>query len=251
MAHVSEFRPGLWLVDVTLNEFDVRGAVIAGTERAVVWDTLSHPRDMSGVLPLLNRPWNAIVYSHADWDHVWGSAAITADAIIGHTITAERFGQDVPLRLQEKQDAEPYYWDAVRLYPPTWTFSQQLSLDLGGVTLELHHMGGHTSDCIVGWLPQWGILLIGDNAETPLPYLSEMSNVKQWISKLKQWADDTRVQTVIPSHGRIGGREILTGTLAYLLALERGEAPVIEGELKPFYAQTHADNLKWGISKGE
>lgn len=45
-----------------------------GRRRALVWDTLSHPRDMAGWLPLISPLELVIVYSHADWDHIWGTA---------------------------------------------------------------------------------------------------------------------------------------------------------------------------------
>ncbi|MBA3874498.1 MAG: hypothetical protein H0X30_35660, partial [Anaerolineae bacterium] len=43
---LSELRPNLWLTELNLDDFDVRGAVIIGENRVMVWDTLSHPRDM-------------------------------------------------------------------------------------------------------------------------------------------------------------------------------------------------------------
>ena len=43
MAEVIQFKPGLWLVESQLEDFHVRGAVIAGGERLLVWDTLARP----------------------------------------------------------------------------------------------------------------------------------------------------------------------------------------------------------------
>jgi hypothetical protein len=40
--NLREFRPTLWLTELVLDDFDVRGAVIVGQERVLVWDTLSH-----------------------------------------------------------------------------------------------------------------------------------------------------------------------------------------------------------------
>ncbi len=44
---------GVFATDVALGEYDVRGVLLVGNTRAVVWDTLSHPRDMARWLPLL------------------------------------------------------------------------------------------------------------------------------------------------------------------------------------------------------
>ena len=46
-------EPDIWLTQVTLDDFDVRGALILGGTRVVVWDTLSHPRDMRLFEPLI------------------------------------------------------------------------------------------------------------------------------------------------------------------------------------------------------
>jgi hypothetical protein len=66
---VNDRRPldtDVWMTVVTLREFDVRGALVKGSERAVVWDTLSHPQDMTCFRPLVEDCDVAIVYSHAD-----------------------------------------------------------------------------------------------------------------------------------------------------------------------------------------
>ena len=50
---VRTLLPGLHLLETEVEDFDVRAAVLVGTERAVVWDTLAHPSQMEGVAGLL------------------------------------------------------------------------------------------------------------------------------------------------------------------------------------------------------
>lgn len=247
MTVLTEFRPGLWLTELALDGFDVRGALLIGAQSAVVWDTLSQPRDMQPLRALLAKRALQIVYSHADWDHVWGTAGLAEPSapIISHTACLARFGADVPVTLAKKQAAEPGTWDEVVLMPPTQTFERELVLDLGGITLALHHLPGHTEDCIVGFIPQWGILLAGDTVETPLPVVPPDSPLDAWIEQLQRWAADPRVQTVIPSHGAIGGRELITRNIAYLQALHEGRPIDVPDDLDDFYRETHAANLHW------
>jgi glyoxylase-like metal-dependent hydrolase (beta-lactamase superfamily II) len=77
---------GIFATEVALGEYDVRGVLLAGDARAVVWDTLSHPRDMAGWLPLIGGRDLVVVYSHADWDHIWGTAGLPLDRalVMGH-----------------------------------------------------------------------------------------------------------------------------------------------------------------------
>ena len=242
---VSELRPGLWLTELILDDFDVRGAVIVGQNRVMVWDTLSHPRDMQPVMKLAADKPIDVVYSHADWDHCWGTAGLKTDIIIGHERCAERFRNgDVAKRLNEKKAEQPGLWDAVKLIPPTLSFTRTLTLDLGGVLVELHHLPGHTEDCLVAWIPQWGILLAGDTIETPLPYFNteSVALLPQWISGLEGWGSTTRMNVVVPAHGEVGDRSLIERNLSYLRDLQAGKVPTLPIEISDFYTETHAKN---------
>lgn len=245
MTTIKEFRPGLLLIELQLPDFDVRGAVIIGSKRAVIWDSLSHPRDMLPLKEILPDEWS-LIYSHADWDHVWGTAGLPyhGKQIIGHANCFARFSQDVLMELAAKKEEQPGKWDKVVLVPPTMTFQETLSLNLGDVTLTLHHLPGHTSDCIVGFIPERGILLAGDTVETPFPIIDEFGALDEWIAKLQKWERDERVKHVIPSHGVVGGRELLRRNIIYLENLKSGSPIELPDDLDDFYRQTHRDNLR-------
>ncbi|GAK52219.1 beta-lactamase domain protein [Candidatus Moduliflexus flocculans] len=246
MSSLHYFESNIWLTEVPLGDYSVRGALIVGAERVVAWDTLSHPHDMARVFPLLDEKELVIIYSHADWDHAWGTAGLPYHhaTIIGHAACLARFSDDVPLTLREKQAAEPTRWDAVQLIAPNLTFQQELSLDLGDETLTLRHLPGHTPDSIVAFLPEQGILFAGDTVETPLPCLSEHCPLAPWIAELQRWADDGRVRLVIPSHGAIGGRELLHRNIEYLQRLANCEPIDFAEPLNDFYRETHEMNRR-------
>lgn len=239
--------PGIWIARVALDEYDVRGALLVGDRRALVWDTLSRPRDMAPWLPLIGDRDLVIAYSHADWDHIWGTAGLPHERarIVAHALTRDRFDTDVPLVLEQKQAAEPGAWDEVVIVPPTESFEREWSLDLGGMTLVLHHLPGHTPDCIVGFIPERGALLAGDTVETPCPVVPTDSPLRAWISELRRWADDERVRIVIPAHGPIGGREILRQNIAYLEGILTRHPVEPQGALTDFYRETHLQNVRW------
>ena len=246
MSSVIRLADDIWIAEVALAEYGVRGVLAISDRHALVWDTLSHPRDMKGYLPLLGNRQPLIVYSHADWDHVWGTAGLphAASVIVGHSLCRARFASDVPETLREKQQAEPGAWDAVRLVAPTTTFDRERTEPLGALTIELHHLPGHTPDSIVGFIPERGMLLVGDAAETPLPVVPPGSPLEAWIAGLERWERDPRVRTVVPAHGTVGGREILARNLEYLSRL-RDRRPVEVAEpLTDFYRETHRSNLR-------
>jgi glyoxylase-like metal-dependent hydrolase (beta-lactamase superfamily II) len=242
---LSEMRPNLWLTELILDDFDVRGAVIVGEKRVMVWDTLSHPRDMQPVMRLAGDKPIDVVYSHADWDHCWGTAGLRFDTVIAHEACAMRFRNgEVAKGLTEKKIAAPGQWDTVKLIPPSLTFTKILSVDLGGLLVELHHLPGHTEDCLVAWIPQWGVLLAGDTIESPLPYFNTNSIelLPQWISALEGWGSTARMNVVVPAHGEVGDRGLIERTVNYLRDIQAGKAPTVPDEMNAFYTETHANN---------
>ena len=241
---------GLHLLETEVEAFDVRAAVLVGAERAVVWDTLAHPSQMAPVGSLVGDLPVTVVYSHADWDHAWGTCGIAdVESVVAQRSAATRFGTDVPAELEARLRADPEAWRTVHLLPPTTTFADELTLDLGGVTLRLHTLPGHTPDCIVGFVPEWGVLLAGDTVETPLPVVNDGGTVGAWVEGLERWRDDEAVTSVIPAHGRTGGRELIEETVAYLRSLLDGTV-MDPGAVPAFYRKTHEDNVRTMRARG-
>jgi len=246
-ASLRELRRGLHVLEAQVDEFDVRSAVVTGSAGALVWDTLAHPEQMRSVAALVEGRVVTVAYSHADWDHVWGGSALPAvGEIVAHEDCAGRFRHEVPEELARRRAVEPGRWKEVQLRPPTRTFSDTLDLHLGGVTVRLSHLPGHTSDCCVAWIPALGVLLAGDTVETPLPMLNDGAAIPAWLGGLRRWEEEASLELVVPAHGRIGGPELLAETRAYLEALEHGATPPRLGDLPAFYRRAHAENVRLG-----
>jgi glyoxylase-like metal-dependent hydrolase (beta-lactamase superfamily II) len=246
---VSELLPGVWTSEVVLPEFGVRSVALLGRERMLVFDTLLRPSDMQPFAGLAGGREIVTVYSHADWDHIWGTAGLPhlGREVVGHTACAERFRTEVPGTLGEKRAAEPRVWDDVELVPPTTLFGHRLEIDLDSWTVQLHHLPGHTRDSIVAWVPQLGLLLGGDAVEDPWPLSEEGLPLSPWIESLERWFDEPSLELVIPSHGTIAGRELLNRNILYLRALGDGRPyPVPEGT-GPFYGEQYErDRQRYG-----
>ena len=230
--------------------FPVCSVLIHGQRHQLLWDTLSHPRHLSAIRPALHKSC-LVAYSHADWDHVQGTAALDCAVVVGHRECARRFECEAPRTLRDLQAREPGMWDGVHLVPPTVIFDGQLGLDLGGCTVHLRHLPGHTPDSIVAFIPELALLLAGDAVELPCPDVPENCHLDGWIHGLEYWESHDGVRHVIPSHGPVGGREILSRTAAYLRAL-RDRAPLdLPRDASEFYMRTHAENLRHcGLAPG-
>lgn len=84
---------------------------------------------------------------------------------------------------------------------------------------------------------------MGDAAETPFPVVPPGYPLHRWVEELERWERDSRVQTVLPAHGVIGGREVLTHNIDYLSRLRDGRPFEIGEPLTEFYRKTHESNL--------
>jgi len=247
-ATIRELDENIYLIERPLGAAEpaVTAVLVVGEQRAVLLDTLSCPRDMAPVRNLLadrGRP-VVIVNSHADWDHCWGNTAFPGVPLIGHRICRERLLS--PLageELTQKQADEPGWFGEVRLVAPWLTFETALELDLGGLTLHLHHVPGHTPDCCLAVVPQRGLLLAGDCAEEPFPLVGDPALVAAWARELHRWAEEG-VQRVVPAHGPPGGPALLRANAAYLEGLLAGRTEPPQPDLAPFYRAGHDENVR-------
>ncbi len=114
---------------------------------------------------------------------------------------------------------------------PTRTFTDAMSIDLGGRKVELRHMGpGNTNGDIIMYLPKEKILATGDVVVRPTPY-GFYSHPRSWVEVLKQ-LKTIPAKYIVPGHG-----DIMTDT-AYLDLLvdaltfvaDRVDALVAEGK---------------------
>ncbi|MBE0416836.1 MAG: MBL fold metallo-hydrolase [Coriobacteriia bacterium] len=119
---LSEILPGIWTAEVSLPGFEVCSVVLLGATRMLVFDTLVRPGDMRPFAELAGDREIVTVYSHADWDHIWGTAGLPARGgeVVGHASCPNRFRTDVPETLAKKCAKESGAWDDVELVAPRY-----------------------------------------------------------------------------------------------------------------------------------
>ena len=242
---LRELTPTIWLAERSLDaEMMVCATIILGETVSAVVDTLIRPADMTPVRDMLERHGRPtlVVNTHADWDHSWGNAAFPDTPIIAHRLCRAEMLTKGQRTLTEKQAAEPERFRDVTIVPPTITFTEFMDIDLGGLTLSIHHLPGHTADEAVVHLPEAGFLFAGDAAEWPIPTTTE-GPLGPWAAALRRWAARNDVRTVVPSHGPIGDARLLRDNASYLDALLAD--PDVHWEppgIMPFYVEAHRTN---------
>jgi glyoxylase-like metal-dependent hydrolase (beta-lactamase superfamily II) len=157
-------------------EGDPNVGAVEGEDFLVAFEARATPAAARDWLARLRRhtdkPVRFLVLSHYHAVRVLGASAFDADVIVAHENTrlliAERGKEDwasefgrMPRLFAEPEGIPGLTW-------PQVTFSDRLSIDLGGDRgdLVLQYCGrGHTAGDIVAWLPRQRILFAGDLVE--------------------------------------------------------------------------------------
>jgi glyoxylase-like metal-dependent hydrolase (beta-lactamase superfamily II) len=160
---------------------DLNVTLVLGDELALVVDTHSHAGYARALVEAVRQvtalPW-VVLDTHAHFDHCFGNATFRAEQpgldIWGHegcVANLVDFG-DLQRRVtaQEmreagrEEDAEAV--EAVEIVPPNRTFTDDVTLDLGGRTVVLHHPGrGHTDHDAVVEIADAAVTVAGDLVE--------------------------------------------------------------------------------------
>jgi cyclase len=90
--------------------------------------------------------------------------------------------------------------DYFHLPMPTDYFEDRRELEIGGVKVEVIHLGGHTPCSSVVWLPEERVLFAGDLIfQGRYPFLAT-ANIPKLVDAL-QWLPSLRAGVIVPGHG--------------------------------------------------
>lgn len=163
----------------------------------------------------------AVFVTHRHVDHFAG-ADVLAAPIIAHRLT--RAG--MAAYSQEWLDETLHSWEAKgmilpgliaepRVVLPEITFIDEMAVHVGEVEVRMKHVGGHTADLSIAYLPRQGILFGTDNVfNGKVPYVGE-GDFTTWIACLQEMAE-WPIEVVVPGHGALGGVELLHAQIAEL-----------------------------------
>ncbi|MEW6672545.1 MAG: MBL fold metallo-hydrolase [Thermodesulfobacteriota bacterium] len=98
---------------------------------------------------------------------------------------------------------------------PTIVYHQEMSLHLGGHTIKLIHMPGHTAGMTTVYIPEERIVFTGDNISHRVQTFFHQSYPDQWLESLKRIAA-LDAEVIVPGHGDICGREYIEEQTAFI-----------------------------------
>jgi len=152
---------------------------------------------------LTDQPVRYVIYSHHHDDHITGGSVFADQAsFVSHAAAREKI-------LQAKDPKTPV---------PDLTFTDRMSIDLGGKHVELIYTGkNHSDNSLVVLLPQNKLLFAVDFIPVETVAYRTMSSdyPNDWIESLKQ-VEQLDFETLVPGHGKVGKKEHVRQFRGYL-----------------------------------
>ncbi len=163
------------------------------------------------------KPVRYLIYSHSHADHISGGEvfADTATVVAHENARARIVGERVPTEV------------------PELTFTDRLTLRLGGQSVELIHFGpGHSDNLVVMRFAQARTLFVVDIVapkRLPYQYLTD-ADIDGWIATLKA-IEGLDFDILAPGHSTLGNRNDIVEHRTYLELLRaRVNAAMLAGQ---------------------
>ncbi len=228
---LQEVASGAWAMIMSIIEPEGGGPnagfILAGDEVVVIdalislgaaRELLKQIKSVTGKKPTF------LINTHEHGDHVLGNQVFAPPAvIIAHENVREmllRGGRSIIDRFVKMRPALAEDLKEARIVTPEITYRNQMSLYLGGRTIELIHPGkAHTQGDTIVYLPDEKVLYAGDllfNHIVP-PIFGDSAG---WIAAIEQ-IEKMDVKTIVPGHGFVCTKQEITDLKHYLIELRR------------------------------
>jgi len=211
------------------NSFGANAGIVVGRDGILVIDTLTSAKEadrfIGDIRKVTDKPIKYVVDTHYHLDHSFGNAEF---AKLGATIISQ--AADRKELVEKGEDTlknasvlglteEDLRGTSIAL--PTLTFTDRMTIDLGGETAELIFIApSHTPGSIMVLITGHKLLFTGDIVFTDFhPYLGE-GDLTGWV-KCLDYIQTMDVAAIVPGHGPLSGKKEVADMKAYLLAFDK------------------------------
>jgi cyclase len=213
----------------------VTAGLIVTSAGAVVIDTMPFPSESRGIASLGARVCRAgvryVVLTHYHADHAYGAYLFPSADLVAHARCRELLASVGAPALESAKADEPELQEvSIRL--PEITFDgDELALQLGGRTLRLIHMPGHTQDMVMLYVEDARVLFAGDTV-MPVPSIvdGDLNALRAALTRISS----LQVENLVQGHGEVILRgevqDVLKLGLSYLDAIEARVDKVVKSQ---------------------
>lgn len=214
--------PRAWMVCA-----HVTNVAVIETDEGLVLVDCGLPKDGPELLTLVrsvtSAPLHTVIYTHGHIDHAFGLKSFLDDAgeraprIIAHENLVRRFRRyartaDYNAAANTRQSGGPGAGRPASWWPrhedeffwPDTTYSDSLTLEIGGERFELGHAKGETDDATWVWVPERRLACVGDLWIAGFPNAGNPQKVQrfpeEWARSLNRIATH-EPEIVLPGHG--------------------------------------------------
>ena len=191
----------------------------------IVVDTRVTPGEAEKVLAEIRKqtdlPILYTINTHYHGDHTFGNQVFKKfGAIIAHeSVRKNLFGDSGKDHLEAFRYQSIPGLDEIDITPPNMVFKDEMNLYVGGYSLRLLHVRGHTDGDVFIYIDQLKTLITGDLVTTGrIPHMGD-AYLAEWLSAMNLLGD-IDAEIYIPGHGQPGGKPVLIAMKHYLLKLK-------------------------------
>jgi cyclase len=217
---------------------------IVGDDAVVAIDATSTERRTRALLDAIRditpTPVRTLVNTHHHGDHTNGNCLFADATVIGHRLCREGVRAQVIGGLDAVFGSVD--WGELTIRPPEVVFDEQLTLYVGDVRVELHHLGtpAHTTNDVVAWLPDKRVLFTGDlvfNGGTPFMLMGSVEGFLEALPRLREFD----AATLVPGHGPVCDPAAIDDGDRYARFVLQLAAEALDAGLAPLEAAREAD----------
>ena len=211
----------------------VNAGLIHTPSGMILIDTTSSPAEARGLLDAIGAlisEVQMVINTHSHSDHTWGNQVFICP-ILAHRLCLERMKTALTnewspetfrsyladLEKTDPKKADEFHTTVKDLHItlPDKVFDEQFDGELGGLNYQVIHLGGHTPDLSVVWLPESRVLFASDLIfQGRYPYIFD-ADIPAWIDRLNQLIKFDAA-AIVPGHGVMCGETEIIYLRGYL-----------------------------------
>ncbi len=210
------------------HSFAANAGIVVGRDGILVVDTLISAKEaqrfLADIRKISDKPIKYVVNTHTHLDHAFGNGVFAKQGaiVISHDADRrllEKIG-DTILKNIGNYGLKPEDMVGTEIVYPSLTFSDRMTIDLGGEIVELIRVApSHTEGSVVVHLPARKLLFSGDILFTDFhPYLAD-GDISGWTRTLDALLT-MDVERIIPGHGPLSSKKDLQEMKEYLILFD-------------------------------
>ncbi len=239
--------------------FAANAGVVVTKDGVIVVDTLMSAKEgkrlLTDIRKITPKPVKYVVLTHTHLDHAFGASVFTEKGaiLVSHELDRESLAKNGEANLKRMASYGLTKDDlaGTRIVLPSLTFTERLTIRLGGEVVELiHQQPSHSPGSTLVLMPRQKVLFAGDILFTDThPYMGE-GDITGWAKTL-DYIETLDLAAIIPGHGPVSTKKDVADMKDYLLAFDAKARELAPAAASPEALAAEMKKLLPARSQGE